>query len=180
MTIDSILDLLEREGGRQYGGEAVSQREHALQCAWLAEAEEAPPALIAAALLHDIGHLLDKQGDQPALRGIDDRHELIGHRHLLRAFGPAVAEPVGLHVAAKRHLCGADPGYFALLSAGSVRSLALQGGAFTRAECEAFAALPHAAAAVRLRRWDEAAKVAGLATPPVSRYRAALAALQTG
>jgi phosphonate degradation associated HDIG domain protein len=169
--IDELLDLLERDGGRQYGGERVSQREHALQCARLAETEGAPPALVAAALLHDIGHLLHHEGEQPALRGIDDRHELVGHAHLLRVFGPEVAEPVRLHVPAKRYLCATDPGYFALLSPGSVRSLALQGGGFTVAEAEEFAAQPFAAEAVRVRRWDEAAKVQGQATPPLSHYR---------
>lgn len=179
-NIDELLDLLETEGGRQYGGEGVSQREHALQCARLAEAEGAPPALVAAALLHDIGHLLHKEGEQPALRGIDDRHELIGHKRLLRDFGPAVAEPVRLHVPAKRYLCATDPGYFALLSAGSVHSLALQGGTFTPAEAEAFAAQPYAAEAVRVRRWDEAAKTPGLATPSLAHYRGVLqAAAQT-
>jgi [1-hydroxy-2-(trimethylamino)ethyl]phosphonate dioxygenase len=179
-AIDELLDLLEIEGGRQYGGESVSQREHALQCARLAEVEGAPPSLVAAALLHDIGHLLHSQGPRPALRGIDDRHELVGHKHLLRALGPEVAEPVRLHVPAKRYLCATEPSYFALLSAGSVRSLALQGGAFNPSEAEAFAAQPYAAAAVRVRRWDEAAKIPGLATPPLAHYRAALEAAEIG
>jgi [1-hydroxy-2-(trimethylamino)ethyl]phosphonate dioxygenase len=175
-AIDELLDLLETRGERQYGGEAVTQREHALQCARLAEAEGAPAALVAAALLHDIGHLLHDEGDQPAARGIDDRHELVGHRHLLRVLGPAVAEPVRLHVPAKRYLCATDSGYFALLSPGSVRSLALQGGAFAPDEAEVFAAQPYAAAAIRVRRWDEAAKIAGLATLALAHYRPVLEA----
>jgi [1-hydroxy-2-(trimethylamino)ethyl]phosphonate dioxygenase len=177
--VDQLIELLRTKGARQYGGERVSQCEHALQTAALAEQEKAPPALIAAALLHDIGHLLHEEGERPALRGIDDRHEEIGARHLSPAFGWAVAEPVRLHVPAKRYLCTADPGYFARLSPGSVRSLALQGGPFTPCEAAAFRALPFAEYAIRVRRWDEAAKVPGLATPDLERYRVALGSALT-
>jgi predicted HD phosphohydrolase len=126
--------------------------------------------------LHDIGHLLHEEGEQPALRGIDDQHEAIGADYLLPAFGPAVAEPARLHVPAKRYLCATDPGYFARLSPGSVRSLSLQGGPFTPEEAAAFRALPFAEDAIRIRRWDEAAKVPGRATPMLRQYRATLQA----
>jgi phosphonate degradation associated HDIG domain protein len=174
--VDQLIKLLLTKGTRQYGGERVSQCEHALQTASLAVGEDAPVALLAAALLHDIGHLLHEEGEQPALRGVDDKHEEIGAGHLLPAFGPAVAEPVRLHVPAKRYLCATDPGYFACLSPGSVRSLALQGGPFTPAQVAEFQALPYAADAVRVRRWDEAAKVPGRATPMLEQYRATLLA----
>ena len=178
--VDQLIELLLTKGTRQYGGERVSQCEHALQTAALAEQEKASPALIAAALLHDIGHLLHEEGEQPALRGIDDQHEAIGADYLLPAFGPAVADPVRLHVPAKRYLCATDPGYFACLSPGSVRSLALQGGPFTPDEAAEFRALPFAADAIRVRQWDEAAKVPGLETPTLEQYRATLlAALRT-
>jgi predicted HD phosphohydrolase len=110
-------------------------------------ARRAPASFVAAALLHDVGHLLHDAGEQPAARGIDDRHEEIGAEHLA-AFGPAVAEPVRLHVAAKRYLCATDPGYFGRLSPGSVRSLALQGGVFTPTEVAAFRAQPFAEEAI--------------------------------
>jgi len=172
--------LLLTKGTRQYGGERVSQCKHALQTASLAVGEDAPVALLAAALLHDIGHLLHEEGEQPALRGVDDKHEEIGAEHLSSAFGPAVAEPVRLHVPAKRYLCATDPGYFGRLSPGSIRSLALQGGPFTPDEAIEFEALPFAADAIRVRRWDEAAKVPGVATPVLEHYRATLlAALRT-
>ena len=174
--VDQLIELLHTKGTRQYGGERVSQCEHALQTAALAEQENAPSALIAAALLHDIGHLLHEEGEQPALRGIDDQHEAIGADYLLPAFGPAVADPVRLHVPAKRYLCATDPGYFACLSPGSVRSLALQGGPFTSQEVAEFRALPFAEDAIRIRRWDEAAKVPGRATPMLRQYRATLQA----
>ena len=174
--VDQLIELLRTKGARQYGGERVSQCEHALQTVTLAEQEKAPPALIAAALLHDIGHLLHEEGEQPALRGIDDQHEAIGANYLLPAFGPAVAGPVRLHVPAKHYLCATDPSYFAGLSPGSVRSLALQGGPFTPKEAAEFRALPFAEEAIRLRRWDEAAKVPGGATPDLEHYRATLQA----
>jgi len=158
-----IAALFQTRGAAAYGLAGVSQTEHALQAAALA----APPALVAAALLHDIGHLVAELGDDPAAEGIDDAHEAVGHAWLTRYFGPAVTEPVRLHVAAKRFLCGAEPAYFSMLAPDSVRSLALQGGPMGAAEAATFAAVPHAADAVRLRRWDEAAKVVGLATPGV-------------
>jgi phosphonate degradation associated HDIG domain protein len=175
-VVDRLIELLRTKGARQYGGERVSQCEHALQAASLAAEEEASGALKAAALLHDIGHLLHDEGEQPALRGIDDRHEQIGAERLLPVFGPAVAEPVRLHVPAKRYLCATDPGYFARLSPGSVRSLALQGGPFTPEEAAEFRALPFAEDAIRIRRWDEAAKVPGILTPDLEHYRATLQA----
>jgi len=173
--VDRLIELLATEGGRQYGEESVSQCEHALQCAFLASRESAPASVVAAALLHDIGHLLHAQGERPALRGIDDKHEEIGAAYLRHAFGPKVAEPVRLHVAAKRYLCATDSGYFGRLSAASVRSLALQGGPLTPAEAGAFRSRPFAGTAVRVRRWDEAAKVPGRATPPIEGYRVILA-----
>jgi [1-hydroxy-2-(trimethylamino)ethyl]phosphonate dioxygenase len=172
--VDRLLEMLAARGGNQYGGERVSQAEHALQCAFLAAREGAAGTVVAAALLHDIGHLLHSAGERPALHAIDDKHEEIGADYLLSAFGPAVAEPVRLHVAAKRYLCATDAGYFGRLSPASERSLALQGGPFTLAEVAMFRALPFAEEAIRIRRWDEAAKIPGLETPTLEHYRAVL------
>lgn len=169
--IDAIFERFDRHGGDDYGGERVRQLEHALQCAALAEAEGAAPGLVAAALLHDIGHLIHDLGREPAARGIDDRHEVLGQQWLAQWFGEAVTEPVRLHVPAKRYLTATDPGYFASLSAGSVRSLELQGGPFTPGDAAAFIARPHAMDAVRLRRWDEGAKVPGRVTPDLAHFR---------
>lgn len=174
--IDRVFAVLERAGGAQYGQERVTQLAHALQCGRNAERDGAPPALIGAALLHDIGHLVHQFGEDAALRGIDDKHEAIGGKLLARWFVPELAGAVALHVDAKRYLCGTEPGYFAILSPGSVRSLNLQGGAYAPAEAAAFLARPHAAEAVRVRRWDEAAKVVGAATPGLAHFRPALQA----
>jgi len=177
---DRLLELLAAKGARQYGEERVSQCEHALQCAFLAEREGASGTLVAAALLHDIGHLLYDAGVRPALRGIDDRHEELGAKHLVDAFGPAVAEPVRLHVAAKRYLCATDQDYFGCLSAASQHSLELQGGPFTAVEAAAFRSIPHADEAIRVRLWDDAAKLPERETPRVEHYRATLLAAWTG
>lgn len=178
--VTAVLDVLGSEAGAAHYGEGVSQREHALQAAWLAEQAGAPAVLIAAALLHDIGHLLHGLPEDIAVHGIDGRHEDVGAAWLERHFLPAAVVPVRLHVAAKRYLVAVEPGYATTLSPASTRSLALQGGAMDAEECLAFRALPGAADAVALRRWDDAAKRVGLATPPLSRWRPHLcAALRT-
>jgi phosphonate degradation associated HDIG domain protein len=169
--VEAVLDVLGGETGAAHYGEGVSQREHALQAAWLAEREGAPAVLIAAALMHDIGHLLHGLPQDIAEHGIDGHHEDVGAAWLARHFLPAAVVPVRLHVAAKRYLVATEPDYAATLSPASVRSLALQGGAMSAEEIEAFRALPGAAEAVALRRWDDAAKVVGLATPPLSHWR---------
>lgn len=157
-AIDELLAVLIGAGSRQYGREQVSQLAHALQAAALAEQEQAPPGLIAAALLHDLGHLLvDWQATDMGQRA-DDRHEHVGADLLDPLFGPEVAMPVRLHVDAKRFLCATEPHYRARLSPASLRSLTLQGGPLSPDEASAFARQDHATAAIRLRRWDEAAK----------------------
>lgn len=168
--LDTIAALLTERGNGHYGLSGVLQVQHALQAAWLAERDGRQPALIAAALLHDIGHLVHDLGEDPAAQGVDDRHEEVGQAYLSQLFGPEVTEPVRLHVAAKRYLCGAEADYFGRLSPDSVRSLSLQGGPMSAGEMAAFLDNPHAQAAVQLRRYDEAAKVKGLETPPVAHF----------
>lgn len=165
------IDRLFREHGHlAYSGEPVTQLEHALQSAALAEAQAAPAQLVTAALLHDLGHLLNLQGDTPSARGIDNRHQYFAVPFLRPLFGAAVVEAIRLHVDAKRALCSLEPEYYAALSEDSKRSLTLQGGIFSRAETQSFLAKPYAAEAVRVRRWDDAAKVPGAATRPLRHY----------
>lgn len=175
-VLGEIETLLTTKGHRQYGLHDVSQLQHALQAAWLAEQDAAGPALVAAALLHDIGHMTQSLGENPAGEGIDDRHEEIGYRYLTAYFGPEVTEPVRLHVAAKRYLCAVEPDYCARLAPDSVLSLKLQGGPMGPREMAGFRANPDAAAAVRLRRFDDAAKVKDLKTPPAAHFLRAVAA----
>jgi phosphonate degradation associated HDIG domain protein len=170
-VVDEILALFRDRGQAAYLGEPVSQTEHALQAAWAAEQAGASSALVAAALLHDIGHLLHDLPEDCAEQGMDARHEELGASWLRRYFGPAVTEPIRLHVPAKRYLCTAEPGYFAQLSEASRLSLKLQGGPFSTEEVEQFQAQPHFAAAVALRRWDEVAKIPNLKTPDLEHFR---------
>jgi phosphonate degradation associated HDIG domain protein len=172
LTIAEIAQLFASRGAEQYSGEPVTQLEHALQCAQLAESEDAGDELITAALLHDLGHLLHDLGATPTLQGVDDVHQYRALPFLRGLFGDAVLDPIKLHVDAKRYLCAVREGYFAALSQDSKRSLGLQGGIFNEGQAEAFIAQPGAPQAVRLRVWDDAAKTAGLATPPLSHFLA--------
>jgi phosphonate degradation associated HDIG domain protein len=158
-------------GRAAYHGEAVSQTEHALQTAHLAEKDGAPDALVVAALLHDIGHLIHGLSESIAEAGEDGRHEEAGAAWLSRRFGPEVTEPVRLHVAAKRYLCAVHREYLARLSPASRLSLTLQGGPYASSEVAAFEHESHYRQAVRLRRYDDQAKVPGLFVPPLEHYR---------
>ncbi len=169
-VLAEIEHLFATRGSLHYG-EGVSQLEHALQAADCAEREGAAPALIVAALLHDIGHLLDKQGEDAAERGIDTKHETIGGGWLRRYFGPEVTEPVRLHVDAKRYRCAVDVEYHDRLSEASKLSLALQGGPMSEAETAEFLEGPFAQDALRLRVWDEEAKIVGCKTPDFGHFR---------
>ena len=179
--VDDIMRLFARRGASAYHGEAVSQAEHALQAAELAEQEGAPDALVVAALLHDVGHLLDGQDEDLAHRGIDGRHEEAGSHWLARHFGPEVIEPIRLHVAAKRYLCAVDPAYRNGLSPASRLSLSVQGGPMGDEERTQFEANPYYRDAIRLRHWDDTAKVPGLEVPGLGHYHDRLdAAAQNG
>lgn len=171
MTADDLVAIYSRRGSAAYFGEPVSVTEHGLQAAYFAEAAGAADALIVAALLHDIGHLIEDAPDDLADWKSDAHHELSGSRWLASRFGPEVSEPVRLHVPAKRYLCAKNPKYFSSLSPASVVTLALQGGPMSSAEMAAFKAEPYSRDAIRVRQWDDQAKVAGLQTPDWNHYR---------
>lgn len=156
--LDTLREMIGRRGADLYGDEAVTQAQHALQCAQLAEDEGADAALIVAALLHDVGHLLEADYGSDLARQEDRYHENLGKAFLDKAFPPNVTEPVRLHVAAKRYLCAVDKAYRSTLSPASENSLQLQGGPMSDAEVAAFEALPFYAEAVRLRKWDDRGK----------------------
>ena len=170
LTLEDIEMLFARHGSAQYSGEPVTQLEHALQSAHLAEQSGADDALVTACLLHDLGHLLNEQGETPTLRGIDDTHQYYALPFLRGLLPDAVLDPIKLHVDAKRYLCAANPTYHARLSEDSKRSLALQGGTYGAADAAAFLARPGARDAVLLRQWDDLAKQADLATPPLAHF----------
>jgi gamma-butyrobetaine dioxygenase len=181
--VDLIAELFTSAGAADYLGEPVTVAAHLLQSGALAESDGAPPELVAAALLHDIGHLplpalprpTRADGEQdPADRlsgrgaggltghdlmaGTDNKHGARAAAWLAAWFPPGVTEPIRLHVPAKRYLCAVEPGYFALLSEASVYTLSVQGGPMTDDEARAFKASPYAEAAVSVRRWDDQAK----------------------
>jgi gamma-butyrobetaine dioxygenase len=177
--VDELLAIYGRRGAQAYFGEPVSVTEHGLQCAHFASSAKAPPALIVAALLHDVGHLIEEVPADISDWTTDACHELSGARWLAARFGPAVSEPVRLHVAAKRYLCAIEAGYGRSLSASSAKTLQLQGGAMSPAEIAAFETEPHYRAALQVRRWDDGAKIAGLSTPEFSHYAPLLESLAT-
>jgi phosphonate degradation associated HDIG domain protein len=171
-VVAEIEALFARHGDETYG-EGVTQLQHALQTAALAAAEGADDALVVAALLHDVGHFLQSTDDSFGYH----KHDRSGGAWLAQRFGPAVSEPVRLHVAAKRCLCATEADYFGKLSAASVHSLSKQGGPMSAAEVAAFSASPHAAAAMRLRRWDDGGKLEGIVVPDLPDYRERIARL---
>ncbi|MFZ0499918.1 MAG: HD domain-containing protein [Steroidobacteraceae bacterium] len=178
-VIDEIFSLYAARGAAAYFGEPVSMTEHGLQAAHFAELAGSGEVVVAAALLHDIGHLIATVPDDIAEWTVDARHEATGARWLGERFGPDVAEPVRLHVRAKRYLCTTDPAYFSQLSPASVHTLKLQGGLMSAEEIAAFAAERGCGDAVVVRRCDDRGKVAGLATRRLEDYRELLQSLAT-
>ena len=165
-----IQTIFAKRGAGAYFGESVSMTEHGLQAAYFAQLAAAPQALVIAALLHDVGHLVEDVPEDLQDWVEDARHEEIGSRWLAARFPPEVSEPVRLHVPAKRFLCATDPEYFSKLSAASVLTLGLQGGPMTAGEVARFQTEPFHRQAVEVRRWDDQAKVVGLVTPGIGDY----------
>jgi [1-hydroxy-2-(trimethylamino)ethyl]phosphonate dioxygenase len=169
-SVAEVLGIIEERGNEAYLGESVSIAEHMLQTAHLAEDNGASPSLIAAALLHDFGHLVHHDRDDAAEHGVDTRHEDVAAVWLSAVFGPAVTEPIRLHVEAKRYLCATEMGYLMVLSPASRLSLQLQGGPLPPSEVVAFARNRWAQDAVKIRRWDDLGKGVGLHVPPLAHY----------
>lgn len=173
-TLDRLEQLFRARGAEAYMGEAVTVAEHMLQCATLARAEGASDALVAAALLHDIGHLVGSNGEYSPGDVVDRAHERSGAAFLAADFPPEVVEPIRLHVAAKRYLCATDRAYFGRLSPASQHSLQLQGGPMSEAEVAAFEREAFHRDAIRVRLWDDTGKVPDLEIPAIGDFRALL------
>lgn len=168
-VLATIERLYTAHGALVYG-EQVNQIQHAMQCASLAQASGSTDAMVAAAMLHDIGHMLHGDAATALDTGEDDRHESLGADWLARWFGDDVVQPVALHVQAKRYLCARDPGYLEGLSRVSTRTLHLQGGPMDAGQAAAFERIPHAQDAIDLRRWDDLGKKADCETAPLSHF----------
>ncbi|GGP26469.1 phosphonate degradation HD-domain oxygenase [Silvimonas amylolytica] len=170
ITIEDLQRLYTAQGAAQYGGEDVSQLQHALQSAHFADEDGAPEALVIAALLHDFGHIVSGQADEDLANGIDDRHEALGVAALKNLFADDVLAPIALHVTAKRYLCAVSPQYLLTLSQASRQSLLLQGGVMSDEEVTRFERNPHLESAIALRRYDDLAKVPDLVTASLDHY----------
>jgi len=172
-SVEAIAELFGSVGAQDYLGEPVTLAAHLLQTGALAEAAGASPSLIAAALLHDVGHLpgVGARTGRELMAGTDNHHAAQGAAWLSRLFRPPVTEPVRLHVAAKRYLCATEASYFARLSPASAYTLSVQGGPMSEAEARAFERLPFAAGAVAVRRWDDQAKNPEAALPDFAHFR---------
>jgi phosphonate degradation associated HDIG domain protein len=172
LNLADIRYLLEVSGKREYGHEAVSQLEHALQCASLAQQAKETPETIVAALLHDLGHLIEAEhaSDIVETEARDDLHQYIALPFLKGLFPESVLAPIRMHVDAKRYLCGVENGYWEKLSVASKHSLELQGGPFSQTQAKAFLRKDFAAEAIRLRRYDDLAKQPNKAMPPLTPF----------
>lgn len=168
-SLDDVLATYREHGHRHYG-EDVTELQHALQCATFAQQAGEPPVIVAAALLHDYGHLCHQLGEDIAEHGVDARHEHIGYNKLHGLFADEIADAGRLHVAAKRYLCWKEPGYYDDLSEASRKSLHLQGGPMSDDEAREFEREPHFDIAVRVRRYDDMGKVPDMVTPDLEAF----------
>lgn len=171
--VSEILAVYRQRGHRHYG-ENVTEEQHALQCATLAHEAGEPPEIVASCLLHDYGHLLHDLGEDVADHGVDARHEHVGANRLAAYFGENVVEPIRLHADSKRYLCWKEDTYLDGLSEASRKSLTLQGGPMTEEEAQAFERHPQFDRAIRVRRYDDRGKIAGMKTPDLDAFRPVL------
>jgi len=173
-SLDEVMACYRERGHRDYG-ESVTELQHALQCATFARSAGESSVVVAACLLHDFGHLCHDLGEKIAEEGVDARHENIGANALGHLFVDEITAAARLHVAAKRYLCWRERSYYEVLSEASRQSLALQGGPMSEEEAREFEREPFHDTAVRVRRYDEMGKVAGMQTPDLESFRPLLA-----
>ena len=169
-----LADIVHRRGGESYLGEQVTMREHMLQAATLASEASMSDEIVAASLLHDIGHYTSEFATNAIEHGIDNRHQIAAAAVLAPYFPSLVVDCVEAHVDAKRYLCAVDATYLRCLSDASIASLALQGGPMRGDELEQFSQRAELDAALTVRRYDDAAKVVGRITPEFDAFETLL------
>jgi phosphonate degradation associated HDIG domain protein len=171
-TGNMILEMYRDYGGEEYAGEKLSQLEHMVQAAQLAEKQGCDDEVILAAFLHDIGHLCQDKLETNEMGGfgIVD-HETIGAQYLKElGFSEKIVKLVGSHVNAKRYLTCKDPDYYASLSEASKKTLVYQGGKMSSEEAEAFERSPLFDLIIQMRKWDEQAKIENQPIPDLRHY----------
>ncbi|MGJ3261470.1 MAG: HD domain-containing protein [Rhodospirillales bacterium] len=179
VTVDSIFEALETAGTVQYGTEPITELEHALQIADIADEMSGDEELVLAALLHDIGRVAVRQDeisdtlvpDHMGKTGGGKGHDEAGADLLKDYFSDRILSGIRMHVAAKRYLCTVEPKYRDRISGGSETTLRMQGGLMSDAELEEFRATPYSEDAVQIRRWDDMAKTPGKETRPLEHWR---------
>lgn len=169
--VGELQAIFTTRGAWEYLGEEVSIAEHMIQSAMRAEESSSSDRLIVAALLHDISHLVQTQSDAVDW---DRDHDVVGAACLAPHFGPAVVQPVRLHVQDKRYLCLVEPGYRERLSPASVHTLSLQGGVMSTQEAKTFESNSHHRGAVQIRRWDDSGKREGIPIRSFPHFRATI------
>jgi len=173
LIVDEIFSLYENHGNADYIGEPVSQLEHMCQAAQLAEEEGHDDEVVLAAFFHDIGHLCEFIMPVELMEGVGVLdHESIGQEYLVnRGFSERIAKLVKSHVEAKRFLTFKFPEYFEKLSDASKLTLQHQGGRMNAEEAEAFEADPMFDIYIKMRTWDDLAKITNKALPDLNRYK---------
>ena len=185
--IERLQKLFEYGAAKSYGSQEIGMCDHMLRTAALAKQDNAPDTLVAAALLHDVGHFLvdysptyeDARHAAMLDASRDKRHEVVGAAFLKPFFGPAITEPIRLHVSAKRYLSAVDPNYQKGLTATTQHTLKLQGGPMTAAEVADFRSNPYGEASARLRRYDDDSLCSRTPIQEFSYYRPLLIASLT-
>jgi phosphonate degradation associated HDIG domain protein len=172
MNTQTIAQIFAQSGQDEYYGEPVTQLEHALQCAQLAEQAGADDETVVASFLHDIGHLLPVESAEGYMDGYGTvDHERLGADFLRqRGFSEKIAQLIEHHVNAKRYLVFKQPEYRARLSEASLKTLAFQGGPMTADEAMQFEQNPYFREILQVRGWDERAKEVDLPTPGIAHY----------
>lgn len=171
--VEEVFRIYEEHGADDYIGEPISQIEHAVQSAQLAEEQGYDDAVILAAFFHDIGHLCAKKDERNQMDGYGMiKHEKLGANFLrVRGFSEKIAQLIENHVAAKRYLCFKNPDYYNLLSEASKKTLEFQGGLMSKSEATSFEKNELFELSLKMREWDEQAKEVGKPIPDLSYLR---------